>query len=91
MVDEVRGKLARKIQERERESEAQIELPVDPVSRAQSQEDEVQAGMRLPTVLIWTVAVVVGIATSSVPLGLGVLVVGQLLLRASIALRRVAS
>lgn len=40
VADEVRGSLARKIQERERESEAVIEQPTDPTSVAPSEEDE---------------------------------------------------
>jgi cytochrome c biogenesis protein CcdA len=88
-ADQVRGKLAGKIQARERESEAQIELPSDPVSAAQREERRAETW--LPTVLIWTVAIVVGLATGSVSLGLGALVLGHLLLQASAALRRAAS
>ncbi len=78
-ADQVRGKLAGKIQARERESEAQIELPSDPVSAASREER--QARTWLPTVLIWTVAIVVGLATGSVALGLGALVLAHLLLQ----------
>jgi hypothetical protein len=92
VADQVRGRLARKIQERERESEAlHSQQPTDLTSIAESEEVAREAGMRIPAVLIWTVAIVVGLAADSVPLGLGVLVVGHLLLQAFAAMRRAAS
>jgi cytochrome c biogenesis protein CcdA len=89
VADEVRDKLARKIQERERKTEVLIKQPTNASSTAEA--DEREAGMLLPVVLIWTAAFVVGIATGSVPLGLGALVVGHILLQAFAAVRRAAS
>jgi hypothetical protein len=88
VADEVRGDLARKIQERESESEALIEQPTDPVSKAQDKERELQGWTRGSAALIWTVAIVVGIATGSVPLGLAAMVVGVFLLQVFIRVRR---
>jgi multisubunit Na+/H+ antiporter MnhC subunit len=92
VADKSRGKLDRKIQGWERESEA-LSKPktTDPTLAAQSEEGEREAGMRLPAVLIWTVAIVVGLATGSVPLALGMLVAGHILLQALFAVRRAAS
>ncbi|MGA8745696.1 MAG: hypothetical protein WB507_07515 [Solirubrobacterales bacterium] len=91
MADEVKGKLARRVQERERETEALIEQPTDPVSKAQKKEDEDQAWMGGPVALIWIVAIVIGLVTGSVSLGLAAFVVFALVLGFLIVVRRAPS
>lgn len=90
MADEVTGKLARKVQEREREreSEALIERPTDPLAEAQRKEDEREGWMRFPVALIWAVAIAVGLATGSAPRGLATFVALYLVFGVLVLVRR---
>lgn len=91
MTKEDRGALARKYLERESEYAQPASQSTTPIQSTKQAPERREADVRFPVAVLWTAAVIVGIATGSVPLGVAVIAGGGLLLGIFMRVSRIGS
>jgi hypothetical protein len=86
VADEVRGKLARKVLEREQAADQLRVEPAETTPEPKSDATRQRTTWRMATAVLWVVSIGAGIAAGSVPVGLGTMMGGFVVLQLALLL-----